>query len=312
MTGWTVVAAGLVALGAAVVAGCIAAVVAVLMRPRPAASLVTVGVGSATVAHDVVVAVRRTARRVLACRLAGLFTGIVTGLTVASGPSSWLGMGSALAAPTFAGCLLAGVLVGEVVAAGPSGTTRTAVLEVRDVRSYLPPLMTRSVVAVVVGLTAFLTVTSMVGGPDDQGRPGRSVALVCADHTAAAGPWPGVYYSVPIGISVLAGLLAAMVVTGMVTQRPRPDPDPAARAADDRVRRASARAVMAACGVLAAAPLAGVAVVAAGALVPLSAESCAPPWLQSAGWASLALGVVALVAACGFASALLFPDRGAA
>jgi hypothetical protein len=312
MVSWIVVAAGMLALGAAAVAGGIAAVVAVLIRPGRAAPSVAIGARSALSDHGPVATVRRTARRVLACRLAGLVTGLIAGLTVASGPSSWLGMGAALAVPTFAGCLLAGVLVGEVVATAPSGPSRTAALEVRDVRSYLPPLMTRSVVAAVIGLAGFLTVTSVVGGPDDQGRPGRSLTLVCADYASTVGPWPGVYYSLPIGLSVLGGLLAAMVVTWMVTRRPRPDPDPAARTADDRVRRASARAVMAACGVLAAAPLAGVAVVAAGRLEGLSTQSCSPPWLQMAGWVSLALGVVALVAACGFATALLFPDRRAA
>ncbi|HEX8630237.1 MAG TPA: hypothetical protein VF755_18930, partial [Catenuloplanes sp.] len=140
--------------------------------------------------------------------------------------------------------------------------------------------------------------------------PGRSLTFHCADHSSSGGPWPGVYYSVPIGLAVLIGLLAAAVAVRLVTRRPRPGADPASRAADDQVRRASARAVVAACGVLAAAPLAGVAVIAAGQLHGVGA-ACAPGWLPAAGWASLGLGVVALVAACGFAGALLFPERRA-
>jgi hypothetical protein len=305
MASWVTVAAGLVAVGAAAVAGGIAAVVAALMRPKP-------GAEPAVGEHGAVLTVRRTARRVLACRLVGVATGVVTALMVATDPGSRLGLGAALAVPAFAGCVLAGVLVGELVAAGPSGTTRTAVLEVRGLSSYLPPLMTRFVVTIVIGLAAFLTITTVVGSPDDQGRPGRTLALVCGDYAFAAGPWPGVYYSVPIGLSVLGGLLAAMVVTWRITRRPRPNPDPAARAADDRVRRASAHAVIAACGILAAAPLAGVAFVAAGSLSSLSTQDCSPPWLPAAGWANLALGVVGVVAVCGFARALLFPNSRAA
>ncbi|ASW56199.1 hypothetical protein [Plantactinospora sp. KBS50] len=280
-------------------------------RRGPAASPGPLDPTSTSRDHDAALAMRRTARRVLICRLAGLGSGLVAGLAVFNGPGSWLGMGAALAAPTFAGCLLAGVLVGEVVAARPSGTTRTAVLEVRDVRSYLPPPLTGWVVAAVLGLAGLLTVTSIVGSPDDQGRPGRSLVLACADQRTAAGPWPGVYYSLPIGLSVLGGLLAALAVIWMVIRRPRPGPDPAVRAADDHVRRQSVRAVLSACGVLAAAPLAGVAIIAAGRLASLAAQSCSPAWLPAAGWASLALGVASLAAVCGFGRALLLPERAA-
>lgn len=171
MSGWSVMAAGLMALGAAAVAGVIAAVVAALVRPGPGA-------------------VRRTANRVLACRLAGMATGLVAAMTIASGPGSWLGLGVVLAAPTFAGCVLAGVLVGEIVATGRPGTTRIAALEVRNVRSYLPPVLTSLVVATGLTLTAFLTVTSFVGTADDQSRPGRLglglVALVATCGFASA------------------------------------------------------------------------------------------------------------------------------
>jgi hypothetical protein len=249
---------------------------------------------------------RTTARRVLLCRLAGLVAGLVAGLAVARGPGSWLGLGPALAAPTFAGCLLAGVIVGETGTRKPAGRTRTAALEVRQVRSYLPVAMTRALVVTIVALTGFLAVTSVVAGPDDQGRHGRSLTLSCADYTTTVSPWPGGYYSVPIGLSVLGGLLVSAAAARALTRRRRPDGD---RVADDRLRRSSARAVTAACGVLAAVPLAGTAIVAAGQLRALSAQSCAPPWLPAAGWASLVLGAVALLAAGYYAAALLLPHR---
>jgi len=232
-------------------------------------------------------------------------------VTLASGPPSWLGMGQALAAPLFAGCLLAGVLAGEVLASRPSGPTRTAAIEVRTVRSYLPRAMSTSVLATAVTLTGLLVVTSLLGTSDDQGRPGRSLSRWCGEHGAGAGPWPGVYYSVPIGLSVLGGLLAAAVVALVVVRRPRPAAGPAARAADDDVRRASLRAVTAACGVLTAAPLAGVATIVAALLADVSHVDCAPSWLPLARLASGMLGAVAFVAACGYLSALLLPMRRA-
>src|SRR5690349_928423 len=90
-------------------------------------------------------AVGRTARRVVAGRTGGLVVGLVAALALANAPASWLGLGLALAAPAFAIGLLGGVLVGELIAVGPLPPVRTATLEVRRVRSYLPPRTTWAV-----------------------------------------------------------------------------------------------------------------------------------------------------------------------
>lgn len=246
----------------------------------------------------------------MAWRLAGLVVGILAALALAAGPPGWLGLGVALAAPTFALCLLAGVIVGEVAGKGPIGAMRTAVIKVRAARFFLPRAMTWWVVALTVGLTVFITATSLFAGADDVGRAGRSLTVICnADHSETAGPWPGAYYSLPIGAAVLVGLGAAALAARAVARRRRPQPDEAARAADDRVRRASARAITAACGVLTAAPLAGSALFAGGALLR---TGCASPLLQVAGWASITLAALAAFGTCYFVAAVILPDRPAA
>jgi hypothetical protein len=68
---------------------------------------------------------------------------------------------------------------------------------------------------------------------------------------------------------VLIGLVAAAFTGHMVARRRRPG-DGTGLAADDESRRDSARAIVAACAVLTAAPLAGAAFIAGGALLDIS------------------------------------------
>ncbi|GAA0268391.1 hypothetical protein [Cryptosporangium japonicum] len=255
-------------------------------------------------------AVGRTARRVLAGRVGGLVLGLAAGATLASGPSSWLGLGLALAAPAFASCLLAGVLVGELLAVGPRPAVRTAALEVRRVRSYLPPVMTRVVAGALVALDVGLVLAVLAGSADDQGRPGRALTLSCGDVSAWVSPWPGLFYALPIAVVVHAALALAAVALRRLVRRPRPGSHPDDRGADDRVRAASARAVTAAVGVLVAAPLAGTTLIASGRLLSLAGQPCAPVWLPVTGWASAAVAAVATVLTGVFVATLVVPRGG--
>lgn len=288
-----------------VVTGLVIALIVALLAGRR----VVVSAASAPVdpvAHD---AVRTIATRAMAWRLAGLATGVSAAAVLAAAPPSWLGLGVTLAAPAFALCLLAGVLIGEILGATAVGPTRTAAIEVRAVRSYLPRAMTGWVVALGAALTVLLSLTSLAGGADDLGRAGRAFTQSCAaGHTATVSPWPGAYYSLPIGVAVLIGLGAAAVTAQAVSRRRRPAPDKSVRAADDQARRASARAITAACGVLVAAPLAGSGVIAGLALLR---NLCAPDALSALGWAALAVGLAAVVATCWFAVVAVLPYRSA-
>lgn len=292
------------------VALAVAVVVSLLTGRRVAPSMATADIGPTDGGQNSTAAVARTELRTTAWRLAGLVVGILAALALAMGPPNWLGLGVALAAPAFALCLLAGVIVGEITGTAPASATRTAAIEVRAARLFLPRAMTWWVVALTVGLTAFLAVTSLFAAADDMGRAGRSLTVICGtDRSGAAGPWPGAYYSLPIGTAVLVGLSAAALAARAVARRRRPQPDEAARTADDRVRRASARAITAACGVLTAAPLAGSALFAGWALLRID---CAPPLLHLAGWASITLAALAASGTCYFAAAVILPDRRAA
>lgn len=256
-------------------------------------------------------ATRRVARQVTTCRLAGVTAGVAAAGALATSPGSWLGLGQALAASAFAVCLLAGVLIGELIAAGHHDTVRTAALEVRETRAYLPPVLARAVAGTLCVLTVFLVLTTWVADPDDAGRAGRALTLTCGAYSTTGTPWPGVYYAAPIALVTLAGVAVAAAALRRLTRRPRPGTGTAEVAADDRTRRASARAITAAVGVLAAAPLAGTATFASGRLIGLSSGPCPAPWLTATGWGTLALGGAAAIAVCVFVAALLTPDSRA-
>lgn len=237
-------------------------------------------------------------------RLAGLVVGLLAAVLVAR--AGGLGLGLLLAAPVFGLGVLGGVLVGEVTAAGPARVpTRRAAVEVRRARDYLPARLAGTVATLALALAGLLAVTSWTAAGDDLGRAGRSLRQVCPDGSVAgAGPWPGSFYSVPLALAVVAGLAVAAVVLHRIARRPWTGPGPGLRADDDRIRRQSAAAVTAACGVLVAVPLAGTALVAGAALRSLS---CPPGWAVAAGWVLLGLAVASLGALGWFAATLLTP-----
>jgi hypothetical protein len=250
------------------------------------------------------------ARHVARWRLAGVAGGLLAAVAVAG--VDGLGVGLLLAAPAFALCVLAGVLVGEVTAVGPASTpTRGAALETRRAGDYLPVRLGGAVAAMAGVLGLLLVATSASAAADDLGRAGRELRQVCPDGMVAGGsPWPGSFYSVPLALTVLVGLLLAGAALRGVVGRSRAGlgADPELRALDDLVRRRAARAIVAACGVLISAPLAGTAVVAGGRLLVMP---CTPAWATAAGWVLVALALGALVALAWCASGLLAPARQA-
>lgn len=187
----------------------------------------------------------------------------------------------------------------------PQGPTRTAAVEVRRARDYLPRHLGRVVAGAAVGLLVLVAATTAAGSPDDLGRPGRSIGRQCTAATFEShGPWPGSFYTGRLAIVVLAGLLLAGVVMHTVARRPRSGN---ALAGDDALRTAAARTVTGAAGVLIAIPLAGVSLTAAGGLLGIT---CAPPSWTVMGVALLALTLAALALLCWCAAAILTPaDR---
>jgi hypothetical protein len=244
-------------------------------------------------------------RRAAGWRWAGLIGGLAAGGAAAE--SGALGRGLLLAAPVFGLCVLAGVVVGELTVRPPTGRTRIAGLADRRIRDYLPRGLTTAVIAAAAVLLALLAVTTATGSPDDLGRPGRSLLLQCsADLRQGAGPWPGSFYSLPLGAVVVTGLIIAGAALRVVVRRPRAGADLTSAPADDAMRRRAARTITGACGVLVALPLAAVCVLSASAMLSLS---CRPVWWTVAGWALLA-SLPALASLMGWcAVVLLTPAR---
>jgi hypothetical protein len=267
----------------------------------PALSVAATGDAAPALADPV----RRTRGRTTAARLIGLVVGMIAAVAMLSAPAWTLGLGAALAAPTFALCLLAGVIVGELFGRAPAGVTRTAVLEVRSVPAFLPTRLATAVAATGVVLVALLLTTSLVASADDQGRSGRALAMACGPGSQASiTPWPGSFYAGPIAAAILIGLVLAAVGLHVVAARPRPRPDEPGRRADDQLRRTSGRAITAGVGVLVAAPLAGVALFTAHALETIG---CAPTALRVLGLAMFAVAAGAVVATAAFAVGSLLP-----
>ena len=248
---------------------------------------------------------RAVARRTAALRWVGVTIGVIVGVIVTG--SGDLGVGLLLAAPLFGLCVLIGVLVGELTVQSPRGPTRTASVEVRRIRDYLPRQLSRVVATAGGVLLILLAATTAAGGPDDMGRPGRWLTRQCTSGTSeSAGPWPGLFYTGRLVVVVLVGLLMAYVAMRATVRRPRSG-STSDLAVDDALRRRSARVVTGAVGVLIAIPLAGVSLTAAGGLLHFS---CAPPWWTITGWVLLALVLASLVMVSWCAAAILIPmDR---
>ncbi len=244
-------------------------------------------------------------RRAVGWRWAGLGLGVLAAaLSVSRGS---LGLGVMLAPTVFGLCVIAGVIVGELATIPRREGVRTAALETRTVGGYLPRRLGGLVMASTLGLGVLLVTTTVMGSADDMGRAGRSLFRRCSPDTAAGrGPWPGLFYSVPLGIAVVLGLLVAVVALRTVVLRPRTGTTPDLVAADDVLRRRSAEAVVAATGVMVAASLLGVALTAGAALLGFD---CPPASWTILGFALLAVGALMFLLALWCLALLLSGSR---
>lgn len=246
--------------------------------------------------HGALQAAHRTALR---WRWVGLGLGIVASALTVNADSLGCGL---LLTPTVLGlCVIVGVIVGELTAIPRRQGVRTAALETRAVADYLPRRLTGLVTASTVDLGALLVTTTPMGSADDMGRAGRSLSRQGSPGMwgifASASPWPGLFYSVPLGIAVAAGLLVAAVALRTVVLRPRGGSAPDLVAADNVLRRRPAEAVAAATGVMVAASVSGVSLIAGARLLSFQ---CPPTSWTVLGGVLLAVAVLMLllVGAC--------------
>jgi hypothetical protein len=243
------------------------------------------------VRHGALLAGRRKAA---GWRWAGLALGLVVApLTAVTVTAERYNLGAMLAPTVFGLCVIGGVVVGELTTIPRREGVRTAALETRTVGNYLPRRLGGVVAASAVGLGALLVITTLMGSADDQGRAGRMLIQQCTPGMSTSqGPWPGSFYSVPLGIAVLVGLVGAAAALRTVVLRPRGGSDRDLVAADDVLRRRAAEAVVAATGVMVAASLSGVALVAG---FQLHSFACPLQMWSILGVALLGVGVLTLL-----------------
>ncbi|MFI5685402.1 hypothetical protein [Streptomyces sp. NPDC051636] len=209
---------------------------------------------------------------------------MVLGLAAAAGlhfpfnPDRWSYW---LAGPVFGACILASVLVGELRVPRPDGAMRTALLMPRRVGDYLPRRYGPLLGALVLALTALLTVAAIVTSSHTT-KTGGSLRF-CSNILLSMPMWPNLPTAVVMFVSVVGGAGACLLVVREIATRPVLSAEPAQDAVDNALRTASAEAVTLAWGCLVASSLLSSAVVTAYLLDNLSAltmSSCTSPWLM--------------------------------
>ncbi|MFE0513262.1 hypothetical protein [Streptomyces sp. NPDC058964] len=185
------------------------------------------------------------------------WAGLVAGALVAH----WLipldhGDGILYAIPAFGLCAVAGVLVGDALTPPARSAVRTAGLDPRRVRDYVPPRMIWLLIAMAVVLVVLLGVAAAVASPDDLGRAGRSLTVTCRGRTQSFSPWPGLHYGLPM----LACLAVATGACGWSLRRI------ATRPGDEQSRRDRSLAIVAAWGLVVSFSLFGATTVASDTL----------------------------------------------
>lgn len=180
----------------------------------------------------------------------------------------------AMASPALAaGCILAGVAIGEATARPARTATRTATLGTRSWRSLLPRNRTIIVGGGLGILMSLLLVGTLTASPDDAGRPGRALTATCTVdipgigatvQTSTGSPWPGSFYALPAAIAVCACL--ALAIGGGVAVHRRANPSASTEVVDRLLRREAMANLVSATGVVAFGTAAPVALVMATVL----------------------------------------------
>ncbi|MDQ2852862.1 MAG: hypothetical protein M3Y49_19410 [Actinomycetota bacterium] len=171
-----------------------------------------------------------------------------------------LGRGIMMVPVIFGATQILAVVVANVVTRSSARTPGVAALEIRRVRDLIPQALSWATGGAVVVLAGLLTWTTAVASADDQGRAGRSFKYACSDGCKASfGPWPGSYYSVPLGIAVVLVLAFAGLALWQTARRPRNGADAQIAIVDDAIRRGAARSVVAGACIAVCGSLVGIA-----------------------------------------------------
>ncbi|GAA1871245.1 hypothetical protein [Asanoa iriomotensis] len=241
-------------------------------------------------------------------RLAGLAAGLFAAWLLTAGDEA--GLRPAFAVPVLAALLAAGLLTADRTVARPVGTgVRSARLVRRRTLDLVPAVPATGVALLTVALGGLLGVTGPASTPHTRSMSipnnpldGRHIGCV-SGGIAQSGPWPGWFYAIPIGATLVLAAIAAVVALRRVVTRPVDGP------AGDAYRRDTAVSIVAALGVLVGTSVAGAAHFTHSVLgQPLV---CADPVAQEARPWLVALMVVGVVATAYYAVRLVFPSAAA-
>ena len=155
--------------------------------------------------------------------LAGLTTGLVTGLLPAAGGAAFLAVHA----------------LGELTWPRPTGAVRRAALVPRRIRDVAPRRLSALVLGWSVALLALLATCAAVATDDGRGLSWRHGA----DVTSTSGPFPGWFYGRWLIPAVLLVLLGCVAVLRQVAGRPAVSDT--STEDDAALRRLSARRVLA-------------------------------------------------------------------
>ncbi|KRE36065.1 hypothetical protein ASG73_15540 [Janibacter sp. Soil728] len=184
----------------------------------------------------------RLARRARIWLLAALAVAVLVCLAV---PLLGLGGGDTASAiaPAFAGTLVVAVIcLGEATFRRPMTLTRSAALHPRRLGDLVPRGWLMTTAAALAGLAATLGIGTLYGSPDDLGRAGRALTVVCDGVTHTRTPWPGSYYGAPIALATAVSVALAVATCVVIARRPSPAAESAAL--DTGLRRWSIAAVL--------------------------------------------------------------------
>lgn len=227
-------------------------------------------------------------------RWSGLVVGLVVGwqfLTMENddiaGPISW-------ALTAFGLCAVGGVLLGDALAPRPRDAVRTASLTPRRIRDHVPPRVAPLLVIQAASLVVLLATGAATATADQLGRPGRALAVTCDGIRTVVGPWPGLFYSVPMLVALVVGTPACFWALRRVAHGP----------GDDQQRHDRAWAITGAWGLMVSSQLVLVVLMIA---VMLMDTTCAGPLGTVSVLVLYLLGFVSLFTAAWSLSTVVVP-----
>lgn len=230
------------------------------------------------------------------------------------------GLGVFLAPAVFAATQILAIAGAGMLTRDTARTHGISGLEVRRIRPYLPMGLTRLIAATTALVGLALIWTTAVAVPDDNGIAGRQVeysfrcnleAGIQYDGVCTRGhsPWPGSFYSVPASIALGVVIVLAVVAIIVTVRRPRNASEKEIVRVDDLVRARAVETVIAAVGVASAATLLGTSLLVSTFLA--NPSNFVPLNLRIAGWAAMALTLVAVATSVWCVVLLLLPGTTA-